>query len=400
VEALRRDTGSGLIAGVAAGIARRMDLGPWLVRFAFIFATIFGGVGAVLYIAAWLLIPADGEDQSIVENWLSGNDDRNSWAGAALIGIAILILIASINAVDGAVAVAAALFVVGVLLYRGTFDQRLERHPGGADTTAAEPAPAAHPASKPMAATTFTGQDAAIPASDDDARAPAPPPPSELPAMSPAAPMPAPRRRERSRLGPATIALVLIVLGAVGMVDTIGGVAVSATHYLGAAVIVVGLGLLVGSFWGRSRLLILLGIVMFTILQVGAWFDVPLTGGFGDPRFHPTSVATVRPEYRLIAGDMRVDLSDIAGLADAGEPVAVDISLGAGSLRVEVPHDVPISVDARVVVGEMRVGNRIDAGTDLTYTVHERPEDGAVPLEVTIAVGAGELEIVRSEGGN
>jgi hypothetical protein len=31
--------------------------------------------GAALYLAAWLLIPADGDDQSIAAAWLAGRRD-------------------------------------------------------------------------------------------------------------------------------------------------------------------------------------------------------------------------------------------------------------------------------------------------------------------------------------
>jgi hypothetical protein len=37
---------------------------------------LFSGAGAALYLAAWLLIPADGEDQSIAEAWIAGRQDR------------------------------------------------------------------------------------------------------------------------------------------------------------------------------------------------------------------------------------------------------------------------------------------------------------------------------------
>src|SRR5919112_4606413 len=44
------------IAGVAAGIARRYDIDPVLVRVGFVVAAFFG-IGAALYIAGWVLLP-------------------------------------------------------------------------------------------------------------------------------------------------------------------------------------------------------------------------------------------------------------------------------------------------------------------------------------------------------
>ena len=55
---LRRDRAGGWIAGVCAGIARRIGADPALVRLAFVVATAAGGVGVALYALAWLVVPA------------------------------------------------------------------------------------------------------------------------------------------------------------------------------------------------------------------------------------------------------------------------------------------------------------------------------------------------------
>ena len=43
--------------GCAAGIGYRYGVDPVMIRVAFVVATIFGGAGIVLYLAAWLLFP-------------------------------------------------------------------------------------------------------------------------------------------------------------------------------------------------------------------------------------------------------------------------------------------------------------------------------------------------------
>ncbi|MDN5860486.1 MAG: PspC domain-containing protein, partial [Pseudonocardia sp.] len=45
-----------MVAGVAAGIARRYDIDPVLVRVGFVVAAL-SGIGAVLYIAGWIVLP-------------------------------------------------------------------------------------------------------------------------------------------------------------------------------------------------------------------------------------------------------------------------------------------------------------------------------------------------------
>ena len=72
---LRRSTDDKMLAGVAGGIARYLDVDATLVRVAIAALTLLTGVGGALYIAAWLLIPADGEDQSAAAAWLAVRRD-------------------------------------------------------------------------------------------------------------------------------------------------------------------------------------------------------------------------------------------------------------------------------------------------------------------------------------
>jgi len=54
-----------LLGGVAGGIARRLGVDPTLVRIGFAVVTVSGGLGAALYLGAWLLMPLQGRDESI-----------------------------------------------------------------------------------------------------------------------------------------------------------------------------------------------------------------------------------------------------------------------------------------------------------------------------------------------
>ena len=65
-----------MLAGVAGGIARYLNVDATLVRIGIVALTLLSGAGAALYIAAWLLIPADGEDQSVAAAWLASRRDR------------------------------------------------------------------------------------------------------------------------------------------------------------------------------------------------------------------------------------------------------------------------------------------------------------------------------------
>jgi len=73
---LRRSSDDRMLAGVAGGLARYLNADATLVRVVIAALALFTGAGAALYIAAWLLIPADGEDQSIAAAWIANRRDR------------------------------------------------------------------------------------------------------------------------------------------------------------------------------------------------------------------------------------------------------------------------------------------------------------------------------------
>jgi phage shock protein C len=54
-----------MLAGVASGLAGYAGVDVLLVRIAFAVLTFLGGAGIPLYLACWLLIPAEGSSQSI-----------------------------------------------------------------------------------------------------------------------------------------------------------------------------------------------------------------------------------------------------------------------------------------------------------------------------------------------
>jgi phage shock protein PspC (stress-responsive transcriptional regulator) len=73
---LRRSADDKMLAGVAGGIARYLDTDVALVRIIIAALVLFTGAGLALYVAAWLLIPADGEDQPVAEAWIAARRDR------------------------------------------------------------------------------------------------------------------------------------------------------------------------------------------------------------------------------------------------------------------------------------------------------------------------------------
>jgi phage shock protein C len=74
---LRRSADDKMLGGVAGGIARYLDVDVTLVRVIIAALALFTSVGVALYVAAWLLIPEDGEDESIAAAWIAGRRDRS-----------------------------------------------------------------------------------------------------------------------------------------------------------------------------------------------------------------------------------------------------------------------------------------------------------------------------------
>lgn len=56
VKRLYRDVEHQRIAGVCAGLARYVGIDPVIVRVLFVASIVFGGVGLVVYLAAWLIM--------------------------------------------------------------------------------------------------------------------------------------------------------------------------------------------------------------------------------------------------------------------------------------------------------------------------------------------------------
>jgi len=61
-----------MVAGVCAGIGQFFGIDPNIVRIVFAALTVFSaGAAALVYLAAWVIVPEEGEAGSIAENYLN-----------------------------------------------------------------------------------------------------------------------------------------------------------------------------------------------------------------------------------------------------------------------------------------------------------------------------------------
>ena len=65
---IRRSATDAKLAGLCGGVARHWGVDPVLVRVGAVLLAFSGGIGIVLYLAGWLLIPVEGRDTSTLDD--------------------------------------------------------------------------------------------------------------------------------------------------------------------------------------------------------------------------------------------------------------------------------------------------------------------------------------------
>ena len=58
-----------IVAGVCTGLAAYAGFDATLIRFGFALLTVFGGLGALLYLCAWIVVPDETDGVSIAESF-------------------------------------------------------------------------------------------------------------------------------------------------------------------------------------------------------------------------------------------------------------------------------------------------------------------------------------------
>jgi phage shock protein PspC (stress-responsive transcriptional regulator) len=409
---LVRRTSHKMIAGVASGIADSLAVDPVLVRIAFVVLTLFGGLGALLYVLGWLLIPPAGAGESIGMAAARRPAGLRTYVGLALVILAVGILASEFS--DPAVVWAIALIGFGIFLFQQ----------GGQEEPAPPPGPPAAPEPPAPGATAAPGQAAASqpappapPPAWSASSAPTeprvwePPPPAGPPAWGPPPgwrteplppPPPPPRGpRRRAFLGPLTFGLALVVTGLATVLDNLGVIELTLGRALALFLTVIGLGLLVGGWWGRAWGLIPVGLVLVPVVALASLANSePLSGGFGERLWQPRSAAEVRPVYRLAAGELIVDLRRVR-FGPGSTPV--EASVAAGRLLVVVPDEVTAVVRGRAGVGNLdlfETGDE-DWGVQVDSTVTQAPTKApkggaAATVRLDLHVGYGLVEVRRA----
>lgn len=365
---LRRSNADRRIAGVAGGLARHLDVDPLLVRVAFVVLTLFGGGGLLLYGAAWLVVPEDDTGEAVVRT----DDGVRTIVLAVAGGMALLSLVGDTL---GGPDVPWPVLVIGLALLV-IFARRERRN-------APQPWPAPGTPVPPVTPVAAVGEDIPGPT--------ATPPPAADPVFAPYQP-PAPRdpRRRGPLLFWFTLALSALLVGVLGTIDTAGADIPSAA-YAATVLATTGLMLVVGAFYGRAGGLILVGLLAAGATATAAAVD---DGDTGRREFIVDRAVDLRPDYRIGAGELVVDLADIT------DPAALDgrtlrVDGNVGHLLVVVPDDgLRVEVRSAVDLGESRIFERTSDSGPATGT-YGSTTDPTLTVAADLTVGQ---VTVRTEG--
>jgi len=200
------------------------------------------------------------------------------------------------------------------------------------------------------------------------------------------------------RLSGVALSGILVAVGILGVLAAGGAIHIGWSVGFALTVMAIGVGMMIGGLYGRTRWLIPVGLVLAIPLIVGNALGVPLRGDTGNVDWSPGSVAAATAStYELAAGKGSLDLSAVN---PAGAVVHVTAHIGAGRLLVTVPRNVEVQLTAHVGVGQIQfVDGTQENGLDVTRTVDAGPigaSQGTIALN--LRVGTGIVEVDRVTG--
>ncbi|MEV4759774.1 PspC domain-containing protein [Micromonospora sp. NPDC049559] len=494
------------LAGVCAAIGRATNTDPVLWRVLLAVLGFFGGIGILVYVAAWLIIPGEGDTASPVESMLGRG--RSSMSPVTVIVLSVLVAVSFgfiVTDAFRAVLLGAAILIGGAILLNrdaGRRDANADRtgaapagvapgapaagggfaaaapgqpgpttafpaapgagHPGAGGFVApagaryAEPGrPASYPAApggyqQPEARGTAAAGQAGggtaepptepLPAWSALTTSPLPPapgygasgygtpaygtpgygpppggayrppfaprgpyagtgpyPPGGAPVPPPAKPPKAPRNRERSPLGAATFSLIFLAIGVTAILDLGGVISVPVSGYFAVALTTIGLGLLVGTWFGRARWLIALGLAGAVALGIATLAESyeGVQGPDAPVVWTPTSYQELADRYENQFGDSTLDLRNVDF---GGHETDISVQVNVGSLTILVPPRVDVTTETRVRAGDTDIFGTHWSGfdrTDRTATDYGSDGPGGGTLRLDLNVNAGNLEVRR-----
>ncbi len=172
-----------------------------------------------------------------------------------------------------------------------------------------------------------------------------------------------------------------------------GGNTIEPAYVFAGGVVIVGVALVASTWFGRSFVLIPLGLLLVGLMSVSTVIDVPITGGVGDKSVTPFSVNELQDEYHLGVGELRLDLTHIA--FERGTTHHLEATVGVGHLLLRVPRDVVVEIHGHAGLGEVRFLDQHDGGVRVDRdTTLQSSGENAPRLIIDAEVGVGQVEVL------
>ena len=351
---LRRSADDRLIAGIAGGLGDFFRIDPVIVRVGFIVLALFGGVGPVLYLVSWLIVPL-GDSGSILANALRSGARRRfrNLVGIVLIAFGLFVtailsrnvfeVFAKVSSTAPYLALALIVAGIGLVFWPRRSAPPLDTpaEPLAAPTTATVPSPPSAAGSEWPGANLGDEPSQAKPSWRDrraERRA---------------------QRRGQSTVTFLTLAALLVLTGGAILLDRLDIERVLLGEFFAVALLVVAAGLLVSVFVGRNWALIVLGVLLLPPLVVFSGSDTSWWSGFGDVETVPEDISSLDRDLKHGIGNLVVDLRslDLDSLRST-ERTSIDhnVRLTVGEVTIRVPADLRVRTNASIGAGTMHGG--------------------------------------------
>ena len=366
----KRSSDDRLLAGVCAGAARYLNIDPVIVRIVIAVLTFVGGAGVILYSAAWLLLPSDDADESLVARWFRLDKNEEQVRTIGLVGAGVVAVISAISS-HGDIWWGFPWFILPLAALYYFFAVRPRQAERRAQASGLVDSPEATVASDELGAQITADVTAKI-----DRKV---------------------AERIRRAREPKSKALVLLTLSSIVIGLAITRICADLndgapwTTYIAVALGITAVGLLVGTFVGYGGPLIPLGIVLGISLAFGSTLP---SAQIGQEVSAPLTPAAVQHEYKHGIGNLELDLTRVAQPKDLlGRTITV--KAGIGQTVITVPEGLNVKIVSHLRVGQILVFGRETNGTanHLSYPAAE-PNDPTLTIKIDQRIG--NIEVVRS----
>lgn len=196
----------------------------------------------------------------------------------------------------------------------------------------------------------------------------------------------------RSPLGILTLSAVFLMAGAMILLGNLGVAGIGIGQIVAAALLVVGLGLFAGVWWGRSRLLMVVGVLLIPVVIVGGFIPFPLRGSVGARHMIWRSIDRVEDTYEILVGEVTLDLLRVR---DFPEERTVNFEVAAGNVTIFIPERVGLTVTGDIEWGNATVGHGREQGENLHFANELEGKPGEGHLNINFNGGIASLYVER-----